>query len=119
MKKLLLLCLAGILLSGCALFQDGDLPENKLYNATVGYMVTLKAVLAYETLPRCVSTPTLEARSLVLCSDQGAVDIIRVSDEAAKTALDLFGTGIPTNPGIEALRLQIAADRIKLNSDEV
>jgi len=116
MMKLITVIVSVVTLTGCALFQEGELPENKLYNATVGYWTSLKLALVYESLPRCMDTVSARAASN-LCSTPTAVEAIRLGDNAAKSALDLLGAGIPTNPGIEALRVGIEIDRAKLHAD--
>ena len=121
MKNLLLTGIACIMLagcSGCALFQEGETPEVRLYNATVIYGLSVKSVLVYETLPRCTTPqPSAAVAAINLCSEADAVASIRAADNASFSALEIFGTGIPTNPGLDALRATINVDRVRLHSD--
>jgi hypothetical protein len=119
MRNLILTGLAAMILAGCSGCQlmPNDTPEGRLYNATATYGGTVKLSLIYESLPRCTQTLARSEAARSLCSQTDAVTSIREADNAAFNALTIFGAGIPSNPGIDALRAAIDLDRARLHSD--
>lgn len=119
MKRFLMSGVFAFALSAC-MTMPNDTPEGRLYNATATYGATVKISLIYETLLRCAAAITTEAQAAVqLCSTVNAVASIRNADNAAFSALEILGAGVPPTPAIEALRALIAIDRARLHSDSM
>ena len=120
MKRLRILAtvaVAAFTLTACNTMPN-DTPEGRVYNAYSAYQLGMRLNLVYETLPRCMGNPTAAEAVRAVCSKADAVLSIRSIDNAAFSAVEILGAGV-TSPAIEAIRATIAAERLRLHSDNI
>lgn len=80
-----------VALSGCALFQGNQNPQQAVFAAQSAYAAALQTAVTYTSLPRCDAP-----NAPVVCADSEVVAVIQKADIAASASLDSAQTTVRT-----------------------
>lgn len=93
MRALAMLCMLVLFTASCAIWPAPQSPAQAVYTMKAAFLVSLRVADDYAALPHCPAEP--------LCSDEKALNAVRVSAKATQSALGT-AEAVVTGPAFQA-----------------